>query len=175
MRQIRFAVGVVAMVACALTQAQGQPGFTQDPVPVVVTNTAPVPVTVSVKNQEKPFQALICSDSGAISCGNAPESVLVPADQTLTIEFVSASCELLDATNTLLTVNLRTTAGGNTVLHQFGATPVSPPVPTGNRYTVSQPTRLYADGNTEVIASMFVFGLEGRRCFVTLSGHLRSN
>lgn len=174
MNHVRFAVGVVSVLACALSQAQGKPGFTQSPVPVVVTNTAPVPVTVSAQSQEIPFQAQICSASGDISCGSAPPSFMVPPDQTLTIEFVSAYCELLVTSDTLLSVNLRTTVGADTVTHQFGAIPVSPPVAISNRYTVSQLTRLYADGNTQVDVSQYVYGVGGRRCFLNLSGTLRS-
>lgn len=144
---------------------------------VEVVNEEPIP-TYDVLGGV-PFQFDLCTAVVAgLSCGITPNAENVPAGKRLVIELVTATCELKkDSTslhNTILSVAVTTEINGDSVLHYFGVTPVSPQLDSTYKYTVTQLTRLYADPETEVSVGVFANALGSRRCFVTFSGRLFS-
>ncbi len=144
------------------------------PVTVVNTSTNPVPVNITnLESPATPFQAQLCRAVADIStCGSLPDILTVPAGKRLVVEFVNGFCEVLGSTTTLQYVQLRTAIGSEYANHYFTLTPVSPPVATGNRYTFTQQTRIYADPETGVGLGLKGDGPDGRRCYVTISGQL---
>jgi hypothetical protein len=137
------------------------------PDPVTIVNT-PLPVEVVAL---VPFQADICKADGAgISCGTIPNTITVPGKR-LVVELLTGFCETGTAT-TLQYALLSTTIGSAPVFHVVTLTPVSPPVSIGNRYTFTQPSRIYADPGTNVTLQISGFGADDRRCAGTISGQL---
>jgi len=144
--------------------------------PVTVVNTPANPVPVNITNLESPatpFQARLCSKTGSLySCGDAPDSVTVPAGKTLVVEFINGLCEVFGKGTTLECVTLQTIANSTGASHYLTVTPVSPPVELRNHYTLTQQSRIYADPDTPVRVGMNDWGPDDLRCFVTISGQL---
>ena len=147
---------------------QGQGGGHGGP-NVTVVNT---PLPVAITGAGEPFQTSICYAAFNISCGSMPSSFVVPSTHRLTIEEITLHCETLGTATTLLAAVFRTTVGSNTEDHYFEPAPSIPPVATSNRYTKAHQTRLYADAGSTVEIFVNAFGLDGRRCFSSVSGTL---
>jgi hypothetical protein len=142
--------------------------FTED-VDVNVTNTTPIPVT----HAGEPLHASLCTGEGPDPNFVCHDVYTVPDEMRLVIEFVSAVCRT-QLTSAVSVLSIATTIQGlGQVNHPFGVTPISPPDPGNNRYTMSQVTRLYADAGTDVSANMSSFkAVENQECNVSLSGRL---
>ena len=163
--------------AQAQGQGQGQGAVAVNivnPVPLPVTGTVSVDGTVNVRDVNaaaaKPFQKLL--RQGTIP--NVP-SFTVPANERLTIEFVSGECHTQNSLNdpTPGTVfEIQTTAGGTDVEHKFfpklfRAFVLVAPLAT-YYYGSTDQTRLYADPGTTVSLGGIILDYS---CQVTVSGY----
>lgn len=129
----------------------------QQPVPVTGTLTVsnlgsnPLPVRDVDRASAEPVQARVIQQP--IGSTN-PSGITVPSGKRLVIEYVSA--EVLAADPDCVTaprIALRTTVGGNAVVHYFyteNSGPVSALGGSARAYGLSQLTKVYADPDTQV-------------------------
>lgn len=132
--------------------------------PIVVTTTAPLPVTVAGTPAPQPFQFTYHSANPQTNQG-----FTVPAGKRLVIEHVS--CTGSDTSDSLLAVQISTRVGVETTPHLC---PFTVRADMGRRvYAGSLSTRLYADGGTQVSFEILGFGASASKlAFAGVSGHL---
>jgi len=166
------AVIVLVLVSSSIgpnsVAAQGPP----EGVRVEIVNPLPVPVTDAGNPVPSPFQASLCGKHGSFTCQDIPETLTVPGDVRLVIEFVSFTCSASGTTPspaTVTIVGLTTTVSNSTVRHNF--IPVRS-IGNSSDSLGSQSTKLYADPGTEVrLAFASLSDNVGSSCFVSISGH----
>lgn len=132
--------------------------------PVVVTTTAPLPVTVAGAAAPQPFQFTYHSANPLTNQG-----FTVPAGKRLVIEHLS--CDGSDTSDSLLAVQVRTRVGIETTPHLC---PFTVRAHMGRMvYAGALPVRLYADGGTQVSFEILGFGTSpSRLAFAGISGYL---
>src|SRR5262245_10658759 len=167
-RLVPSAAIVATVVSAALilnsreVEAQGPP-----PVQVRVIGPLPLPVQDVTVATRTPFQTRLQSPGNVFD-----SSFTMPGDQRLTIEFVTITCEDLEAPVSARLASLSTKVGGNFAAHSFsskfayalaGAVPVA-------FYSSSEPVRIYADPGTFVDFNRF----GSSPCVISLSGFTES-
>ena len=176
MKQIgKFLMIVLALMVLGLALASLSGGHLQAaPPPTQVTVLNNPLLTRDVDNPARqPFQQGFCvqvNDVGS-GCPNTPtDSLAVPANSRLVIEYVSADCS---GTNGVIhAVTLETVVDGLPAFHQV----VNVPVGSANGFNfwaVGQPTQLYADPGSSVTIGFALTGTNPTGvCRGTISGHL---
>jgi hypothetical protein len=155
-----FSASIVVAVAMAMPFHAWAVGST----PVSVVNAADLAKAMGVQH---PFQkAILCASRARQSCDG---SFVVPNNQRLVIEYVSAKC-FADTGAKLADLMIVTSADGTTeVRHQFALGDTS-----SSRVLIGQPVRLYAAPGSTVYALGFEEVTEGNdmglSCGVSFSG-----
>jgi hypothetical protein len=125
----RLAVSALTVVGCSVAVAQQQPGITQNPVPVVVTNgaQAPVPVT-STALAAKESPAMFRTELGNSFSG--PVTPTPPAGKVFVVTHISMIVASNDDTQPLTgascSVLLSATSGGSTISKSIAAYKLEP-------------------------------------------------
>ena len=127
-----------------------------------------------VAQGQTPFQMTFCTQ-GSLNCdsqGTPSSSFVVPNGSVLLIEFVSAACASSDPSTLMVSLVVRTRlAGPPNVLHRFLPHLVGPARQgSGDLYTVSQNTRLYAGETQRVSFTTRQTGNGTVQCLGSVSG-----
>lgn len=162
----------VGLIAVVLSLTAARPAVAQKgggAAPVTIAGPLPLPV----QETGTPFQATLCFATPGPCIGGTTDSLTVPTDVRVVIEFVSAECSAQapssPGTPEVSEVSLFTTVGTNVVKHQLQTGLIT----TGgtNAFgTFPVMTKIHADPGTDIELS---FGFHGSSaaCTLGISGY----